>query len=107
MNQSLFGDDSKQQSSSAPLADRMRPESFDEILGQNSLVGKEAPFRRLVEQDKVPSCIFWGPPGSGKTTLAEVIAKTTQADFKRMSAVTAGVNEIRKIVQVADRKSVV
>lgn len=86
----------------APLADRMRPQSFDEIVGQEALVGKDSAFRRLVEQDQVPSCIFWGPPGSGKTTLAEVIANASHSTFIRLSAVTAGVADIRKIVQQSE-----
>ncbi|MDD5438482.1 MAG: replication-associated recombination protein A [Patescibacteria group bacterium] len=92
------------QKSYAPLADRMRPQSFDEIVGQDALAGKSSAFRRLVEDDHVPSCIFWGPPGSGKTTLAEVIANASQSDFIRLSAVTAGVADIRKIVQQTEEK---
>jgi putative ATPase len=88
----------------APLADRMRPRIFDEVLGQEALVGPESAFRRLVENDTVPSCIFWGPPGTGKTTLAEVIARTSQAEFVSLSAVTAGVNDIRRIVKVAEEQ---
>lgn len=88
----------------APLADRMRPRTFDEVVGQEALAGKTSAFRRLVEQDQVPSCIFWGPPGTGKTTLAEVIAKASHATFISLSAVTAGVGDIRKIVQAAEEQ---
>ncbi len=88
----------------APLADRMRPKTFDEMVGQEALIGKSSAFRRLVEQDNVPSCIFWGPPGTGKTTLAEVIANVSHSSFISLSAVTAGVSDIRKIVQTAEEQ---
>lgn len=84
-----------------PLADRMRPLTLDDILGQDTLVGRGAAFRHLIEKNRVPSCIFWGPPGCGKTTLAEVIASASSADFVSLSAVTSGVGEIRQIVQKA------
>lgn len=90
-----------------PLADKMRPRSFDEVRGQAELVSEGSAFRRLVERDKVPSCIFWGPPGTGKTTFAEVIARTAKADFVTLSAVTAGVADIRKIVATAQDRSAV
>jgi putative ATPase len=95
---------SKASKAHAPLADRMRPRTFDEVVGQEALAGKTSAFRRLVEQDQVPSCIFWGPPGTGKTTLAEVIAKASHATFISLSAVTAGVGDIRKIVQSAEEQ---
>lgn len=79
----------------------MRPLTFDEMVGQDELTGKDSAFRHLIEQDKIPSCIFWGPPGTGKTTLAEVIANVSQSTFVRLSAVMAGVADIRKIVQTA------
>ncbi|MDF1497272.1 MAG: replication-associated recombination protein A [Patescibacteria group bacterium] len=104
MQKSLFTNDLGQSDLHKPLADRMRPRSFDEVYGQEDLVKPGSAFRNLVEQDKVPSCIFWGPPGTGKTTLAEVIARTTEAEFVPLSAVTAGVSDIRKIVAVAEER---
>jgi putative ATPase len=101
MQKSLFIQANESSAKYQPLADRMRPRSFDEVVGQTELTGTESSFRALVAKDKVPSCIFWGPPGTGKTTLAEVIAKTTKADFVRLSAVTAGVQDIRKITAAA------
>lgn len=82
----------------APLADRMRPCSLDEVRGQEHLTAPDAPFRRLVESDRAPSMIFWGPPGSGKTTLARLVAESTKSRFVAFSAVTSGVKEVREIV---------
>lgn len=102
MQTDLFPNNNKDEKDRiSPLADRMRPLSLDEILGQGALVGKDAAFRQLIEKGSLPSCIFWGPPGCGKTTLAEVIARISAADFISLSAVTSGVGEIRKIVQKA------
>ncbi len=84
-----------------PLADRMRPKELDEIVGQKHLLGKDKPFRRMLERGELHSMIFWGPPGSGKTTLALAIARHTDADFIQISAVTAGVSDIRKAVKRA------
>ena len=81
-----------------PLADRMRPRTPDEIRGQDHLVGPDAPLRKLIEHDQLPSMILWGPPGSGKTTLARVVAASTRSRFVAFSAVTAGVKEVREIV---------
>jgi putative ATPase len=85
----------------APLAARMRPRTFDEFFGQGHLVGPSAAFRRAVEADRLGSVILWGPPGVGKTTLAEIVATVTQAKFERVSATSAGVADLRKIVDDA------
>jgi putative ATPase len=85
----------------APLAARMRPRNLDEFLGQKHLVGPGAAFRRLVESDRLGSVLLWGPPGVGKTTLAEIVAHTTGAHFIRVSAVSAGVADLRKAVEEA------
>jgi putative ATPase len=87
----------------APLAARMRPRSLDEMVGQEHLLGPGRVLRRSIEEDHVGSMILWGPPGSGKTTLAEVIAHHTQARFVRLSAVSAGVADLRKVVEEARR----
>ncbi|MFR8039636.1 MAG: replication-associated recombination protein A [Anaerovoracaceae bacterium] len=87
---------------SAPLAFRLRPESLDEFMGQQHLLGEGKILRRLIESDKISSMIFWGPPGVGKTTLARIIAKRTKAEFIDFSAVTSGIKEIRTVMQQAE-----
>src|SRR5580700_6560761 len=81
----------------APLAARMRPRTLDEFAGQEELVGPGRPLRVAIERDAIPSMVLWGPPGSGKTTLAEIVAMQTGAHFERMSAVTAGVADLRRV----------
>ncbi len=88
----------------APLAARLRPRSLDEVVGQEHLVGVGRPLRRLVEQDRLTSAIFWGPPGTGKTTLAEVVARSTERAFERLSAVTAGVKDVREVIERARQR---
>jgi putative ATPase len=87
----------------APLAARLRPRTLDDIVGQQHLVGPGAPLRTLVEADRLTSAILWGPPGTGKTTLANVIARVTAKQFVSLSAVTAGVKDVREVVDGARR----
>ncbi len=90
-----------------PLAGRMRPRTLDEYAGQESLVGEGRVLRNMIERDSITSMIFWGPPGVGKTTLAEIIAASTNAQFVRYSAVTGGIKEVKDIMAAAEvrRKS--
>ncbi len=85
-----------------PLASRLRPESLDEFVGQKQLVGEGKILRQLIDQDKISSMIFWGPPGSGKTTLAHIIANRTHAEFINFSAVTSGIKEIKEVMARAE-----
>jgi putative ATPase len=86
-----------------PLADRMRPRTLDEYVGQEHLVGPGKPLRTQIERDDSGSLIFWGPPGTGKTTLAKIIARTTKAEFIEFSAVLAGIKEIKQVMADAER----
>jgi len=88
----------------APLAERMRPHTLDEVVGQQHLLGEGKALRRLIETDQVASVIFWGPPGTGKTTLAQVISATTRCRFEFFSAVLQGVKEVREIVRQAQQE---
>lgn len=90
--------------SRAPLADRMRPRTLDEFVGQEHIVGPGRLLRRAIEADRLTSCIFWGPPGCGKTTLASIIAHTTRAAFVKLNAVTSGVGDVRQVVKDADER---
>jgi putative ATPase len=108
---SLFGDDmvagrtraasGAPDAPAAPLAARVRPTVLDDVIGQESLTGPDAPLRRALERDTIRSLVFWGPPGTGKTTLARVIAASTSAAFVELSAVTAGVKDVRAQIDQA------
>jgi putative ATPase len=86
-----------------PLADRMRPRTLDEYVGQEHLIGPGKPLRTQVDRDDTGSLIFWGPPGTGKTTLAKIIASLTKAEFIEFSAVLAGIKEIKQVMADAER----
>lgn len=88
----------------APLAERMRPTTLGHFFGQNEVIGQGKMLRQLIENDDIPSMIFWGPPGSGKTTLARIIANLTNSDFISFSAVSSGVKDLKEIVSVAKDK---
>ena len=91
-------------SGQAPLAARMRPRTLDEVVGQEHLLGPRAPLRALIESDRVSSLVLWGPPGTGKTTLARLLADVTTRAFVARSAVTAGVKEVREVIESARRR---
>jgi putative ATPase len=88
-------------SSLVPLAERLRPESLDQLLGQKHLTGRGSILRTALEQGKMPSMILWGPPGTGKTTIANIIAHTLHSPFYTLSAISAGVKEVREIIEEA------
>src|ERR1700732_3553503 len=85
-----------------PLADRMRPRTLDEFIGQEELLGPGKPLRVQIERDDLSSMLLWGPPGCGKTTLARIIAKSTRSDFIPFSAVLAGIKEIKEVMAKAE-----
>jgi putative ATPase len=87
---------------SAPLAERMRPRTLDELVGQEALLGPSRPLRQAIEHDRLQSIILWGPPGTGKTTLARLIARVTRARFVSFSAVLSGIKEIRAVMAEAE-----
>ena len=102
---SLFDDEppaAPAASAPAPLAERMRPRTLDEFVGQEALIGPGRPLRRAIEEDRLQSIILWGPPGTGKTTLARLIANVTRAHFISFSAVLSGIKEIRAVMTEAE-----
>ncbi|MBI3115387.1 MAG: AAA family ATPase, partial [Candidatus Kerfeldbacteria bacterium] len=88
----------------APLADRLRPVSFDEFFGQERAVGPGTILRHAIENDELFSIIFWGPPGSGKTTVARIIARLTESAFVQLSAVSSGKADLTRIVREAEER---
>src|SRR5207249_11888133 len=102
---SLFEEDKPARSpaADAPLAERMRPQNLDDVLGQGHLLDPGKPLRTAIERDQVPSMILWGPPGVGKTTLAQIIAKLTKSTFIPCSAVLSGIKEIKDIMAAAEK----
>ncbi|RYF99762.1 MAG: AAA family ATPase, partial [Chitinophagaceae bacterium] len=84
-----------------PLAERMRPKNLDEYVGQKHLVGPDAVLRKAIEGGRLPSMIFWGPPGVGKTTLATIISQNLDRPFFNLSAINAGVKDIREVIDKA------
>ena len=88
----------------APLADRMRPKTLDEFIGQEHIVGKGRLLRRAIAADTLTSCIFYGPPGCGKTTLASIIASNTKSAFAKLNAVTSGVADVREVIADAENR---
>jgi putative ATPase len=108
MSGSLFGDDdfapvAPRESEDVPLAERLRPKSLDEIVGLEDILGKGKFLRNAIESDRIPSMIFWGPPGSGKTTMARIIAKTTRARFVQFSATSSSIKDIKTLMEEARR----
>ena len=104
MSGSLFEEDKPVgPPSPAPMAERLRPKTLDEVLGQGHLLGPGKPLRTAIERDQVPSMILWGPPGVGKTTIAQIIAKMTKSDFVPFSAVMSGIKEIKEVMAAAER----
>lgn len=88
----------------APLAERMRPQNFDEFVGQEEIAGAKTPLRKAIQNDTLQSVILWGPPGSGKTTLAHIISQKTKAHFQPFSAVTSGIPELRVVIKDAEER---
>src|SRR4249920_3543553 len=88
----------------APLAERLRPETLDQLVGQKHLTGRGSILRSSLEQGKMPSMILWGPPGTGKTTIANIIAHTLHSPFYTLSAISSGVKEVREVIEEARKQ---
>ena len=102
---SLFNDDpAPVDPKTIPLAERMRPRSLDEIAGQDDLVAPGRPLREMIDRDLLQSIILWGPPGTGKTTLARLIADLTRAEFVAFSAVLSGIKEVKEVMAAAEQR---
>src|SRR5438552_12434788 len=101
---SLFPDAQPRQSKAAPapLAERMRPRTLDELVGQEEILAPGKPLREAINRDLLQSIILWGPPGTGKTTLARIVADMTSAEFVQFSAVLAGIKEIKDVMAAAE-----
>ncbi|MDD5085996.1 MAG: AAA family ATPase, partial [Candidatus Omnitrophica bacterium] len=105
MKEDLFEDEIRRHDEKDyPLAVRMRPRTLDEIVGQSHILGEGKLLTRVVRADKITSLIFYGPPGSGKTTLASVISSMTHSAFVSLNAVTSNVSEIRKVLDAARKR---
>jgi putative ATPase len=104
----LFGNEPqkniKKVAKNAPLADRMRPEKLKDIVGQDEIIGPGKILCAAIERDEVPSMIFWGPPGCGKTSLARVIARTTKSVFVNFSAASGNIKEVREIIRLGEER---
>src|ERR1043165_9613479 len=90
---------------STPLAERMRPKTLNDLLGQEHLTGKGSILRTAIEHGKIPSMILWGPPGTGKTTIAHIIANTLNVPFFQLSAISSGAKEVREVIEEAKSKT--
>ncbi|RPJ81617.1 MAG: AAA family ATPase, partial [Acidobacteria bacterium] len=86
----------------APLAERMRPTRLEEVLGQDHILAEGKMLQQMIKSDQVPSLIFWGPPGVGKTTLARIIAQETKSHFVAISAVLSGIKEVKQVMEEAE-----
>ena len=88
-----------------PLAEKLRPKTLDDVLGQEHLTGKNGTIRKMLENDTLNSLIFWGPPGTGKTTLAEIISEKSGRKFYKLSAVSSGVKDVRDVIEEAKKQN--
>jgi len=88
-----------------PLAERIRPTTLDDLAGQQHLTGKGSILRKAIENGRIPSMILWGPPGTGKTTIANIIANTLKVPFYTLSAISSGVKEVREVIAEAQTKA--